>query len=174
MHADEHADEADPHVWLDPARAKVQVDAVAEALSRADPARADAYRANAAAYKAELDNLDQYMSAKLQDCGGRAFVTLHPAFEYLADRYGLEQINIGRASAELTAAEISEAIETLEGAQTSVIFAETAKDPRFAEVLAAEAGADVMALDTIESPSESYLEAMRHNADTLAEGLDCR
>ena len=152
----------------------MQVDVIADALSRVDPARADAYRGNAAAYKAELDALHQYMSDKLRDCDGRAFVTLHPAFEYLGDRYGLEQITIGRASAELSAAEISGAIETLDEAQTSVIFGETAKEPRFAEVLAAEAGAEVRALDTLESPSESYLQAMRYNADTLAEALDCR
>ena len=172
-HDDDHADDADPHVWLDPARAKVQVDVIADAMSRVDPARADAYRGNAAAYKAELDALHQYMSEKLQNCDGRAFVTLHPAFEYLADRYGLEQVNIGRASAELSAAEISGAIETLAEAQTSVIFGETAKEPRFAEVLAAETGASVRLLDTLESPSESYLQAMRYNADTLAGALDC-
>src|SRR6476469_5742436 len=48
----------DPHFWLDPTLLAVAVDDVADALSRATPANATTFRANAAQYKAQLAALD--------------------------------------------------------------------------------------------------------------------
>ena len=47
----------DPHFWFDPPRVKTAVNAIAERLTALDPDGAATYRANAAAYAAELDAL---------------------------------------------------------------------------------------------------------------------
>ncbi|HEX7790083.1 MAG TPA: zinc ABC transporter substrate-binding protein, partial [Afipia sp.] len=50
--------DADPHAWQSVANAKVYVTNIRDALLAADPAGADTYRANAAAYLSKLDVLD--------------------------------------------------------------------------------------------------------------------
>lgn len=50
----------DPHVWMDVAAWSRCLDVIAEALADFDPTHAEAYRANAAAYKQQLDSLHQY------------------------------------------------------------------------------------------------------------------
>ena len=47
-----------PHTWLDPVLASQQTAIILAALQKADPPNADAYRANAAIYTAELEALD--------------------------------------------------------------------------------------------------------------------
>ena len=52
---------ADPHVWQDVSNVRRWVDTIAATLSAADPANATAYAANAAAYNAELDELEDFV-----------------------------------------------------------------------------------------------------------------
>ena len=60
--ADAHEQGAfDPHVWHDVANAIVMVENIREALDAADPAHAATYDANAAAYTAELKDLDTWV-----------------------------------------------------------------------------------------------------------------
>jgi zinc transport system substrate-binding protein len=78
----------DPHVWLDPALARRQVDAIASGLARIDPAGEAGYRERAARYTAALSALDDAFKAGLAACARREVVTSHAAFGYLTRRYG--------------------------------------------------------------------------------------
>ncbi|MBQ6061171.1 MAG: zinc ABC transporter substrate-binding protein, partial [Clostridia bacterium] len=63
-HEHEHEEEADEHVWLSLRNAQKLVAALTDALCKADPADAEAFRANAAAYIEKLAALDaQYSEA---------------------------------------------------------------------------------------------------------------
>lgn len=81
----------DPHVWLDPLRAKVIVLAVAEALAERDAAHSATYRRNAAATAAALDALHAEIALRLAPLAGRPFVTFHDGYAYFVRRYGLAQ-----------------------------------------------------------------------------------
>jgi ABC-type Zn uptake system ZnuABC Zn-binding protein ZnuA len=48
----------DPHIWLNPVLAKIQVQNIANAFSNSDPENRDFYQTNAAAYIKQLDSLD--------------------------------------------------------------------------------------------------------------------
>ena len=89
-HDHEHEEEADEHVWLSLRNAEKLVQVIADTLAEADPASAEAYEANAAAYIEKLAALDADYSAALE---GAAFDTLlfgdRFPFRYLADDYGL-------------------------------------------------------------------------------------
>ena len=82
--------EYDEHVWLSLRNAEKLVKALADALGRADPDRAEAYAANAAAYAEKLSALDGAYAAAVE---GGDFDTLlfgdRFPFRYLADDYGL-------------------------------------------------------------------------------------
>jgi zinc transport system substrate-binding protein len=79
----------DPHAWLDPANARAWVAAIAGDLSRADPANADRYRANAAAADARIAALAQDLARRLAPLQDRPILVQHDAYGYLARAFGL-------------------------------------------------------------------------------------
>ena len=168
--------EVDPHIWLDPVLAKDQVDRISEGLSRADPQNADVYARNAAEFKSDLDDLHAEISSKLAQCDGRAFMVMHAAFGYFADRYDLEELPVGGLAPEAapSAARVAAAVDAVTERGVPVFYAE-AEDPRMAEAIASEAGTEPMRISTLEAPGDTtYIDRMQDNADALAVALNCR
>lgn len=79
----------DPHAWLDPENAKTWLDAIATALSAADPANAATYAANAAAGRAEIDEAAAEAAATVAPVKEAGFVVFHDAYQYFETRFGL-------------------------------------------------------------------------------------
>jgi zinc transport system substrate-binding protein len=179
--AEEHADEAfDPHFWLDPTRLAAVGDALAGRLAEIDPENAATYEANAADLRADLEALDGEIADALADCRVDTLVTSHEAFGYLGDRYGLEVVGISgiSPSQEPDPAALAEISELVEQRGVTTVYTETLVDPAVAETVAAEAGVDTAVLDPVEgltdaSDGDDYVEVMRANAATLAEGQAC-
>jgi len=90
--AEEQPGDADMHMWMDPLNAAVMADAIAGALSAADPANAAAYRANAAALKARLEVLTGEMKAELAPVRAVPFIVFHDAYQYLQRRFSLNAV----------------------------------------------------------------------------------
>ena len=85
----------DPHTWSDPLLALAQAEAIQAALARTDPDHAQAYRASMDALATELRALDGAYEMAAKGYGGESLATSHPAFNYLAKRYGLTLIDFG-------------------------------------------------------------------------------
>lgn len=81
-----------PHVWLDPDNAIAMTRAIAAALSRADPAHAPRYAANAARQIARIAALDRTLAAKLAPVRTRPYIVFHDAYPYFEAHYGLNAI----------------------------------------------------------------------------------
>lgn len=175
-------DGEDPHVWVDPARFIALAEGIRDALVAADPDGAEAYRANAETYLAELRALDAEFEKGLGECATRTLVTSHAAFGYLADRYGLKQAPIAGISPEdepdprslAAVARLAKA----DGVRT--VFFETLVPPDLAETVADEIGAATDALDPVEGiPQEgldagaTYASIQRANLAALVKGLGC-
>ena len=105
----------DPHVWMDPQRARLIVTAVAEELARTDSSHANAFRERASALDATLAALDHELEARTATWGTRAFSAPHGGMAYYADRYGLRVDGAAR-SAPVEATEPGPAGATYEGA----------------------------------------------------------
>ncbi len=90
-HEHEHEEEADEHVWLSLRNAQKLVAALTEALCEADPAHAESFKANAAAYIGKLAALDAQYTEAVNAAAFKTFLfgDRFP-FRYLADDYGLE------------------------------------------------------------------------------------
>jgi len=88
--ADPHDGPADPHIWLDPQNAIAMTRAIADALSKADPAQAGSYRANAAREAEALAALDKELAAALAPVRTRPYLVFHDAYHYFEARYGLK------------------------------------------------------------------------------------
>ena len=125
--------EHDPHVWFDVALWKSSVEVVRDALCEVDPAGAEAYKANAAAYLKELDDLDREVRAKVDAIPKekRVLVTSHDAFGYFGRAYGFEVIGLEGVS---TASELGtprrNELATLIGTRRiPAVFTETSVPP---------------------------------------------
>ncbi|MDO6588255.1 zinc ABC transporter substrate-binding protein [Salipiger sp. 1_MG-2023] len=86
---DDHDDHAghdhgghDPHAWLSPDNGAAWLNAIAAALSAADPDNAGAYYANAAAGRAELSDLRTEINGILEPVRGGNFIVFHDAYQY--------------------------------------------------------------------------------------------
>jgi zinc transport system substrate-binding protein len=82
--------EYDEHVWLSVKNAAFYTDKIAEALSKADPAHADAYGKNAKAYIEKLTELDNRYEKEVAAAENKTvlFGDRFP-FRYLVDDYGI-------------------------------------------------------------------------------------
>lgn len=174
----------DPHVWHDVANAIVMVENIRDALTAADPASADLYEANAAAYMAELETLDAWVREQVATLpeDRRKLVTSHDTFGYFADAYGFEVVGtaLGSLSTEAgdpAAREIATLISEIEAAGVPAIFAENVANPDLMESIAAEAGIALApplytdALGPEGSPGATYDGMMRSNVTTIVEAL---
>jgi len=172
---------ADPHAWQDVANAKIYVTEIRDALIAADPAGADAYRANAGAYLAKLDALDAEIVRALDAVpkDRRRVVSTHDAFGYFSARYGVEFIAPQGVSteAEASARDIARIIKAVKENKVGAVFLENVSDPRLAKRIAAETGARLggtLYSDALSGPREdgaNYIDMMRHNVRELAKAL---
>ena len=178
-----HTHRNDPHVWLDPVRYRAIVDAVARALARVDPARADVYRADAARYGADLAALDADFVRGLAHCATRTIVTAHEAFGWLAARYHLRQLGVAGVDpeAEPNPERVAQLADTARRTHSTTIFTEPLVSRRVARTIAREAGnLHTAVLDPLEGLSDArraagddYLTVMRRNLRALHRALGC-
>lgn len=182
-HGHNHDSELDPHIWLDPILVKQQVNNIRDGLIQTDPQNKEQYEQNAMAYNAKLDELDSKYRSSLSSCGKDTFVPFHSAFTYLAERYelGIRPLGGLTPEAESSAAEIAEFVDFVEEHDIKVIFAEELVDPRLAQVIADEAGAEVLLFSPLEalSPDEveqniTYIDKMEQNLEALTVALECQ
>ena len=178
-----HDFEFDPHIWLDPILVKQQVNNIRDALIEADPKNKERYEQNAMAYNEKLNTLDMKIKSSLKSCSKDTFVPFHNAFTYLGERYDLKVMALGGLApdSEATAAEIAEFVDFVKDNEIKVIFAEELVDPRLAEVIADEAGAEVLLFSPIEAllPEEvgtgvTYIDKMEQNLNSLKMALECQ
>lgn len=164
----------DPHIWLNPVYAKIQVQNIANAFSNSDPINEQYYQSNAAKYIEELDLLDSKIRAELSDCNNN-FIAFHDAFSYFADEYNLNQHTIISSSdshGEATAKTLENIISTAEKFNINVIFAEESVNTRTSTIIANEIGGKVLVLSPLEVVTDrTYISRMTENLENLKEAL---
>jgi len=171
----------DPHAWQSVANAKVYVADIRDALIAADPAGKAVYEANAAAYLAKLDALDQEVRAVIARIPPerRRVITSHNAFGYFGDAYGVNFIAPQGVSteAESSARDVAAIITQIRKQKVAAVFLENVTDPRLVKQIAAETGAKIGstlysdALTDAKGDATSYIELIRHNLKELAGAL---
>lgn len=178
-HAEEGQDHGgfDPHVWLDPANAQALVTAIADTLAEADPAHADAYRANAATTVDALAALDAEIAALLAPVADRPFVVFHDGYQYLESHYGLAGVGAITVSPEVQpgAARLQQVRDRIAALGAVCVFAEPQFTPALIETVVEGTQARVAVLDTLgaelDNGPELYFQLMRGNAQALADCL---
>ena len=172
----------DPHTWTDPHNVIVWVGSIEEALVALDPLHADRYRANAAAYRAELAELDSWIRGEiaLVPEGNRRIATDHATLNYFADRYGIQTVGAiipGYSSlAEPSAKELAEIEDTIRDLQVKAVLVGNTVNPALSERVAQDTGTQLVFIYTgsLSSPggeADSYVAYMRYNVNAIVEAL---
>jgi zinc transport system substrate-binding protein len=172
---------ADPHVWLDPAGQAALAGVVRDALVADDPAGEEVFTQGLRAYAGQLSLLEDAYRV-LDTCRQELLVTGHEAFGYLARAHGLEQVGVAGVApeAEPGAQRLAEVAQLVDERGVTTVYAEELLPPDVVETIAAETGARVDTLATIESlgeeqraAGEDYGSLMRRNLAALVRGQAC-
>lgn len=176
-----HHGKEDPHVWISPKKAMVQVERITATLCEADEKNANYYLDNSAKYLERIKALDIQMSNLAKNAPRKVFVTAHAAFGHLADDYGLTQMAVNGLSpyAEPTPADLQHLIKVVKEENVRYVFFETLTDPKLAQLVADETGAQVAVLDPLEGLNAEgrkkkldYLQIMQQNIRNLQIALN--
>ena len=172
---DEHGHlEGDPHIWLNPLHAKIQVQNIANAFANSDSTNSEFYLANAEKYNKKLDSLDSKIRTELSGCK-HDFIAFHDAFSYFADEYDLNQHTIiatTNSHGEVTAKTLENVISTARELNIKVIFSEETVNTKTSQIIANEIGGKVLVLSPLEIVSEdNYISKMTQNLENLKEAL---
>lgn len=169
----------DPHFWIDPVSAKVQVDNILSAFKIADPGNATYYQANANALKARLDNMDQNFTVGLQNRTKNAIITTHEGFNYLAQRYHFSAYGAIGISGDQqpSAQDLANLAQKVEELGLHYVYSEPIFSDSVINTIASETGATVLILDgahgrTGTHAGMDYFQIMEANLQSLATGLE--
>ncbi|MEM8946920.1 MAG: zinc ABC transporter substrate-binding protein [Planctomycetota bacterium] len=176
----------DPHVWHDVSIWADCAHDVADIMSKLDPEHAADYDKNAHAYMDELAELHQYCQEQIASIPtqSRMLVTAHDAFGYFGQAYGLEVFGLkGISSEEEKDLQHQEEVQQMIiERKIPAVFVESTIAHRTVEALiepcraagwnlrnGGELYAD--ALGAADSDASTYTGMIRHNVNTIVEGL---
>lgn len=164
-----------PHIWLDPLRAVQQVETIRDGLVKADPGCADGYKRNAAAYVAQLRDLNNAIAAQLKPYKGKTFIAFHDVAPYFAQRYGLRaQFLVDVPELSPSPADLQRVVAQVRQSQLKALLSEPQAGQRSFNTLARDLGVRISVFDPIETGSAAaaqdpgtYLRVMRRNTSDL-------
>ncbi|MEQ2400910.1 metal ABC transporter substrate-binding protein [Peptoniphilus hominis (ex Hitch et al. 2025)] len=179
-HEGHHHGLMDPHVWISPKNAKIEMENIKNALVELDKENADYYESNYQKYAKMLDELDAKYSEQLSPLPNKTIVVSHEAYGYLCKDYNLTQIGIKGINAETEpdAKKMAEIINYVKENKITTIFTEELIDPKVSKIIADETGCLVKVLSPIEGLSEEqiknnedYFSIMEENLENLVGAL---
>ena len=181
IHGGEYDGKPNPHAWMSVSNAKIYVKNIEAALAKHDPAHAENYHKNAAAYLAKLEAMDAKLKeevAKIPEAQ-RWLVSSEGAFSYLARDLGFKEAYLWPINAEQqgTPQQVSALIETVRANKIPVVFSESTISDKPAKQVAKESGARyggvlyVDSLSAADGPVPTYLDLLKVTTDTVINGF---
>ncbi len=179
---DHSEEEPDEHVWLSLRNAGTLTGVLAEAFSQADPDHAEDYAAGAAAYQAQLSQLDQAYTEAVETASRKTllFADRFP-FRYLLWDYGLDYYAAFPGCSSETNASFETMtflMEQTKALELPMILKIDGSDGSLADAIAKETGAAVGTLQSCQSvdggslTETHYLSLMQENLKVLQEALN--
>lgn len=177
-----HDHGVDPHLWTDPVLAQQLLQKITGSLCAVDEENAEAYRQRAEEYYGELTALhEELMSLREQAVRDTLYFGGRFAFSYLCERYELTAVSAYdscSAEAEPSAAVIARMTDEMKKKKIPVIYYEELSEPKIANFLAEETGAEPLLLHSAHNLSReefeagiTYMDIMRENIENLRKGL---
>ncbi len=170
-----------PHAWMSPTSALIYVDNIRDAFVKYDPDNAEAYKANAEKYKAEIKATIDPIRAEFMaiPADKRWLVTSEGAFSYLARDFDLKELYLWPINADQqgTPQQVRKVIDAVRANNITAVFSESTVSAAPAEQVARETGAKyggvlyVDSLSEADGPVPTYIDLLKVTSDTIAKGL---
>lgn len=165
-----------PHIWVSISGAIEEVRIITAGLAAADAQHAAQYRANSAAYIAQLETLRITMHARLDAYAGASIVTFHEAFPYFAQEFNLHiAAHIEREpGSSPTPRELARTIDAIKKLSLTALFAEPQYPGTAALIISRETGLPLYQLDPAVTGPDSlnaYIAIMEKNLQVLENAL---
>lgn len=171
-----------PHAWMSPSNARIYVENIRQALVELDPANADTYSANAAAYIKEILAIEGPMRETLAQipAARRWLVTSEGAFSYLARDNQMKELFLWpvNADAEGKPQQIRKVVDTIRTHAIPVAFSESTISDKPIRQVCKETGAHyggvlyVDSLTGLDGVAPTYLKLLSYNAKTILAGFE--
>lgn len=178
---DGEEEEINPHAFLDPVVGIQMAETARDAFIEIDPDNQETYEQNAEVYLETLNDIDEQYKTRIEEIPAedRILVTSERAYQYMAERYGLEEGYIWAVDTEENGSpeQITSLLEYLKDAEPPVLFVETNVDKRPMETISKESGIDIFGeifSDEIGAPGEegdTYVKYLQFNIDVIHDGL---
>ena len=179
--AGEYAGKPNPHAWMSLQSALIYVDNIRDAFVLHDPANAEIYTANAAAYKAEITAAIDPLRAAIMaiPAEDRWLVSCEGAFSYLARDFEMHELYLWpiNADSQGTPQQVRDVIDTVREHDIRAVFCESTVSQAPAQQVARETGAayaGVLYVDSLteaDGPVPTYIDLLRVTSETIAAGL---
>lgn len=171
-----HNHEIDPHWWHSVDHFRRATSIVLDELSKASPADAETFAANAASYRAELDELEKWVKREVTRIprDARKLATAHAAFQYFCEAYGFEPFSVQGINREQMpdAITLAKLISTLEKEEVVAIFPERESNPKILQSLTRDTGIKLGGELIADGRGvTSYTAMMRENVSTIVTAL---
>ena len=172
----DHEHAIDPHWWHSIDLFRRATTTTATAFAKADPAGAETYQKNAAAYRTKLDELERWTRKEIAKIprDKRHLATAHAAFGYFCKDHGFEPIPVQGVNREQMPdpKKLAALIAELKEHQVGAIFPEKESNPKILQALTKDTGIQLgEALIADGSTAESYEAMVRHNVAAIVAGL---
>ncbi len=173
----------DPHMWMNPLNVVHYAENIRDGLSKADPAGAAEYSANAAAYISSLNQLDAWIKQQVAGLppDRRLLVTNHDELGYFADAYGFKVLGAVIPSVTSDSApsaqEMAQLIQTVQSSGAPAIFLDVNENQNLARQIASETGTKVVTdlyvetLSAKDGPAPTYIGMMKYDVTTIVNAL---
>lgn len=176
-----YAGKPNPHAWMSTASALIYVENVRMALAKADPANAEIYARNAAAYAAQIRAMDAPLRERLAKvpASQRTLVSSEGAFSYLTRDFGWKEAYLWPINAEEQGSpqQVRRLIDTVRKNKIPVVFSESTVSDKPARQVARDTGARyggalyVDSLSAANGPVPTYLKLLEVTVDIIAKGF---
>ncbi len=170
-----------PHAWMSTASALIYIENIRKALAKADPASAEIYARNAAAYSAEIKAMDAPLRERLAKVpeSQRWLVSSEGAFSYLTRDFGWREAYLWPINADEqgTPQQVRKLIDLVRKHKIPAVFSESTISDKPAKQVARETGAKyggmlyVDSLSAANGPVPTYVKLLEVTVDTMAKGF---
>jgi manganese/iron transport system substrate-binding protein len=177
----EYTGKPNPHAWMSLSGALIYVNNIRDAFVLHDPENADAYKANAEAYKHRItDAIAPLKTAILAVPADRRWlVSCEGAFSYLVRDFEMRELYLWPINADQqgTPQQVRKVIDGVREHEIRSVFCESTVSQSPAKQVAHETGAEyggVLYVDSLtdaDGPVPTYIDLLRVTSETIAVGL---
>ncbi|WP_457585921.1 zinc ABC transporter substrate-binding protein ZnuA [Ensifer canadensis] len=170
---DHDHDGFDMHLWLDPQNAKAMATEIEKTLAEADPDNAAAYKANLEKLNQRLDALDKSLVETVASVKDKPFIVFHDAYQYFEHRYQVRVAGSITVSPEVLpgAERLSQIHAKIKELGATCVFAEPQFEPKLINVVIEGTPAKSGTLDpeaaTLAAGPDLYFQLMENIGTSL-------